>query len=70
MATFTHVVPRQFERAVRLEKARPEEVCDDCRMNILPPRPVVAFRGQRLCLTCGRGEGLVVKVRRADQSGT
>lgn len=60
---WTHVVPRQFQRAVTLEKVRPGERCDDCRMEVLPPRPMVAFRGQRLCLTCGRGEGLVVKVR-------
>jgi hypothetical protein len=60
---FTHVVPSQFKRAVSLERVQPDEVCDDCRMAILPPRPVVAFRGQRLCLTCGRTEGLVVRVR-------
>jgi hypothetical protein len=63
---WVHAVPRQFQRAVTLERPAAGERCDDCRMEVLPPRPVVVFRGQRLCLTCGRGEGLVVKVRRTD----
>jgi hypothetical protein len=58
-----HVVPRQFERAVRLEATVPGAICDDCRGPIGDHRPTVVFRDQKLCLTCGRVDGLVVKQR-------